>query len=149
MITAYLPKRIALTGATGALGFAFLRELFARLPEVRATLLVRRSSASFTAAPFQAWLEQNAERIKLIDGDICKLNKTQTDALVRTDGGLWHFAAVTSLTATDEDVARQIHEVNVEGTRHLAEALPALRPQASALSHQHGVRAGPPHRGDS
>jgi nucleoside-diphosphate-sugar epimerase len=122
MTPAYLPKRIALTGATGALGFAFLRELFTRLPEVRATLLVRRASASFAAAPFQAWLEQNADRVKLIDGDIRKLNHTQTDALVRTDGGLWHFAAVTSLNANDEDIAREINEVNVEGTRHLAEA---------------------------
>jgi nucleoside-diphosphate-sugar epimerase len=122
MTPAYLPKRIALTGATGALGFAFLRELFTRLPEVRATLLVRRASASFTAAPFQAWLEQNADRVKLIDGDIRKLNNTQTDALVRTDGGLWHFAAVTSLNANDEDIAREINEVNVGGTRHLAEA---------------------------
>ena len=122
MTPAYFPKRIALTGATGALGFAFLRELFARLPEVRATLLVRRSSASFAATSFQTWLEQHADRVKLIDSDLRGLNKTQTDALVRTDGGLWHFAAMTSLNATDEDVARQINEVNVEGTRHLAEA---------------------------
>jgi len=122
MTNAYSPKRIALTGATGALGFAFLRELFTRQPEVRATLLLRRSSASFEAAPFQAWLEQNADRLKIIDGDIRKLNRTQTDALVRTDGGLWHFAAVTALNARDEDIAREINEVNVEGTRHLAEA---------------------------
>jgi nucleoside-diphosphate-sugar epimerase len=122
MTPAYLPKRIALTGGTGALGFAFLRELFAHQPEVRATLLVRRASASFAAAPFQAWLVRHEDRVKLIDCDLCALNKTQTDALVRTDGGLWHFAAVTSLNATDEDVARQINEVNIEGTRHLAEA---------------------------
>lgn len=122
MIPAYSPKRIALTGATGALGFAFLRELFTRQPEVRATLLVRRTSASFEAAPFQAWLERHADRIKIIDGDVRKLNRTQTDALVRTDGGLWHFAAVTALNARDEDIAREINEVNVEGTRHLADA---------------------------
>jgi nucleoside-diphosphate-sugar epimerase len=122
MPDAYLPKRFALTGATGALGFAFLRDLFARLPEVRATLLVRRSSASFTAAPFQNWLGKNTARVTLIDGDIRELGKTQRDALVRTDGGLWHFAALTTLTANDDDVARQINEVNVEGTRHLVEA---------------------------
>jgi dihydroflavonol-4-reductase len=121
MTTAYLPKRIALTGATGALGFAFLRELFARLPEVRATLLVREASPSFAAEPFQAWLEQHAERVKLIDADLGALNKTQTDALVRTDGGLWHFAAVTTLNASDEELAQQIHKVNVEGTRHLVD----------------------------
>ena len=118
----YHPKRIALTGGTGALGFAFLREIFERQPELRATLLVRRSSASFAAKPFQAWLEINAERIKLIDGDIRELNRTQTDALVRTDGGLWHFAALTSLESNNDEVSRQIHEVNVDGTRRLAEA---------------------------
>lgn len=121
MTVAYSPKRIALTGSTGALGFAFLRELFTRLPEVRATLLVRQSSESFAAPSFQAWLEENTDRVKLIDGDIRALNKTQTDALVRTDGGLWHFAALTSLNAGDEEDARQVHEVNVEGTRRLVE----------------------------
>jgi len=121
----YQPKRIAITGATGALGFTFLRETFARLPELRATLLIRRSSPSFASESFQNWLNQHAERIKLIDSDICNLNRTQTDALVRTDGGLWHFAAQTSLNTTDEDVARQIHQVNVEATRHLAKACQA------------------------
>jgi nucleoside-diphosphate-sugar epimerase len=122
MSASYQPKRIALTGGTGALGFAFLRELFARQPEVRATLLVRRSSPSFAAKDFQAWLDQHADRIKLIDGDIRKLNRTQTDALVRTDGGLWHFAAVTSLNTNDDEVSKQIDEVNARSTRHLAEA---------------------------
>jgi nucleoside-diphosphate-sugar epimerase len=118
----YQPKRIAMTGATGALGFAFLRELFASRPEVRATLLVRSASPSFVAKDFQAWLQRHADRIKLIDGDIRELNRTQTDALVRTDGGLWHFAAVTSLKTTDDEVLQQIEEINVAGTRHLAEA---------------------------
>jgi nucleoside-diphosphate-sugar epimerase len=118
----YRPNRIALTGGTGALGFAFLRHLFAEQPEVLATLLVRRSSPSFNTPEFQAWLAGNSARVKLIDADLRKLNRTQTDALVRTDGGLWHFAAVTSLDTMDEDVARQIQEINVEGTRHLAEA---------------------------
>ena len=122
MTPPYSPKRIALTGATGALGFAFLRHLFARQPEVRATLLLRRSSPSFEAAPFQTWLERHADRVKIIDSDIRELNRTQTDALVRTDGGLWHFAAVTAPNARDEDIAREINEVNVEGTRHLADA---------------------------
>ena len=122
MTPAYLPKRFALTGATGALGFAFLREIFTRLPEVRATLLVRTVSASFKDAPFQAWLKENTDRVKLIDGDVRKLNNTQRDALVRTDGGLWHFAAMTDLVSNDEEIAAQINEVNIEGTRHLVEA---------------------------
>jgi nucleoside-diphosphate-sugar epimerase len=126
----YRPNRIALTGGTGALGFAFLRELFARQPDVRATLLIRRSSPSFNAPAFQAWLDRHADRVKLIDADLRKLSRTQTDALVRTDGGLWHFAAVTSLESNNEEVAQQIQEINVEGTRHLAEA-------CERSSHQH------------
>jgi nucleoside-diphosphate-sugar epimerase len=122
MPTIYQPKRIALTGATGALGFAFLRDLFMHQPEVRATLLVRCSSPSFATKDFQTWLDRHTDRIKLIDADIRNLSRTQTDALVRTDGGLWHFAAVTSLNARDAEVAKQIDEVNVGGTRHLAEA---------------------------
>ena len=118
----YSPKRLALTGATGALGFAFLRDFFSRRPESRATLLVRRSSASFTAAPFQDWLREHAARVTLIDGDIRELGRTQLDALVRTEGGLWHFAALTTLTANDEEVAAEIQEVNVEGTRRLIDA---------------------------
>jgi nucleoside-diphosphate-sugar epimerase len=118
----YSPRRLALTGATGALGFAFLRDFFSRRPESRATLLVRRSSASFTAAPFQDWLREHAARVTLIDGDIRELGRTQLDALVRTEGGLWHFAALTTLTANDEEVAAEIQEVNVEGTRRLIDA---------------------------
>jgi nucleoside-diphosphate-sugar epimerase len=118
----YSPKRFALTGATGSLGFAFLQDIFTRQPDARATLLVRRASATFNAAPFQAWLAENGARVTLIDGDIRQLGRTQLDALVRTEGGLWHFAAVTTLTAGDDEVAQQINEVNVEGTRRLAEA---------------------------
>ena len=118
----YKPRRIALTGATGALGFAFLRHIFACQPELRATLLVRRSSPSFAAHPFQTWLRQYSARIKLVEGDICRLNRSQIDALLETDGGLWHFAAITSLSTSDQDVARQIYQVNFEATSHLANA---------------------------
>jgi nucleoside-diphosphate-sugar epimerase len=119
---AYLPERLALTGATGALGFAFLRRNFERYPDLRATLLVRRASPSFQAAEFQKWLGQCHDRVTLVDGDVREPGPEALKALLDCDGGLWHFAALTSLTAECEDVARDIHAVNVKGTEQLAEA---------------------------
>src|SRR5277367_5353654 len=94
---AYCPQRLALTGATGALGFAFLRRHFQRDPKLKASLLVRRSSAAFQSDGFQSWLRANEQRVTLIEGDVRQLGKTELDALLEGDGGLWHFAAMTSL----------------------------------------------------
>jgi nucleoside-diphosphate-sugar epimerase len=144
---AYLPERLALTGATGALGFAFLQRNFQRFPELKATLLVRQASSSFQAAGFQAWLRANERRVTLIEGDVRQLDKTGIDALLPCDGGLWHFAAVTLLTAECEDTAREIHAVNTEGTQRLAEAWLGGRPAgpfyhvstAYVVGHRHGT----------
>ena len=125
---AYLPERLALTGATGALGFAFLRRNFQRDPKLQAHLLVRRSSAAFQAEIFQAWLRENEKRVTLVEGDVRHLGPEQLDALLPCDGGLWHFAAMTSLTAECDEVAREIHEVNVQGTERLADAWMHGRP---------------------
>jgi len=118
----YQPERLALTGGTGALGFAFLQRNFQHDPKLQATLLVRRASESFRAETFQTWLRENEKRVTLIEGDMRKLEKDQIDALLQTDGGLWHFAALTSLTAECEEVARDIHAINAEGTNRLVEA---------------------------
>ena len=119
---AYQPQRIALTGATGALGFAFLRRHFQRDPRLQASLLVRRASSAFQSGAFQNWLRENESRVTLVEGDVRQLGPEQLDPLLSCDGGLWHFAAMTSLTAECEEVAQQIHQVNVEGTQRLAEA---------------------------
>lgn len=121
-MSAYQPQRLALTGATGALGLAFLRHLFQRQPHLEATLLVRKTSAAFQAEEFQAFLRDNAARLTLVEGDVREVGPAQLDPLRACDGGLWHFAAMTSLTAENQDVARQIQEVNVEGTARLADA---------------------------
>jgi len=118
----YQPQRLALTGATGALGFAFLRHHFERDPKLQASLLVRKSSSAFQSEAFQDWLRGNESRVTLVEGDVRQLGPEQLDALLPCDGGLWHFAAMTSLTTESEVVTRQINEVNVEGTQRLAEA---------------------------
>ena len=143
----YHPKKLALTGATGALGFAFLVRQFQQDPTLQASLLVRKSSSAFQAAPFQAWLEKNASRITLVEGDIRQIGPDQLDPLLACDGGLWHFAALTSLTAECEDIARQIQEVNVEGTQKLADAWMGGRAAgpfyhistAYVVGHRHGT----------
>jgi nucleoside-diphosphate-sugar epimerase len=121
-MNAYQPARLAVTGATGALGLAFLRAQFRRDPALHAHLLVRRTSASFQADDFQHWLRQNEGRITLVDGDIRQLGARERELLIETDGGLWHFAAMTALTADSEETTRKIREVNVAGTERLLEA---------------------------
>jgi nucleoside-diphosphate-sugar epimerase len=118
----YRPQKLAMTGATGALGFAFLRRNFQNDPNLRASLLVRKSSSAFQSDLFQSWLRANESRVRLVEGDVRNLGVEQLDALRDCDGGLWHFAALTALTAASEEITRQIKEVNVEGTRRLADA---------------------------
>jgi nucleoside-diphosphate-sugar epimerase len=117
-----LPTTLALTGGTGALGFAFLRHQFQRQPQLRARLLVRRASASFQSGEFQQWLRENEERVTLVDGDMTSLGSRQLEALLDTDGGLWHFAALTALTTDIEQVTRDIRAVNLAGTERLVRA---------------------------
>jgi nucleoside-diphosphate-sugar epimerase len=119
---AYHPQKLALTGATGALGFAFLRRHFQLDPKLQASLLVRKASSAFQSEAFQGWLRENESRVTLVEGDVRQFGREQLDALLPCDGGLWHFAAMTSLTAESEEVTRQINEVNVEGVQRLAEA---------------------------
>ena len=119
---AYRPQRLALTGATGALGFAFLLRQFQHDPKLQATLLVRKTSSAFQSDIFQGWLRQNESRVTLVEGDVRQLGPDQIERLRDCDGGLWHFAAMTSLTTENEEVTRQINDVNVEGTQRLAEA---------------------------
>jgi nucleoside-diphosphate-sugar epimerase len=130
-MNAYHPARIALTGGTGALGFAFLRAQFRHHPALRATLLVRRSSASFQSHDFQNWLREHESRVTLVDGDMRRLESGDLSRLLDTDGGLWHFAALTSLDAECEETAREIREVNVLATERLLQAAlasPTRRP---------------------
>jgi nucleoside-diphosphate-sugar epimerase len=118
----YEPARLALTGGTGALGLAFLRAQFRRSPALQATLLVRRGSASFQSDDFQGWLRENEGRVTLVDGDVRSLGAEALRRLLEPEGGLWHFAALTSLDAESAETAREIHEVNAVATEKLLEA---------------------------
>lgn len=134
MMDAYLPEKLALTGATGALGFSFLRTQLARHPRLQAVLLVRKSSSAFRSPTFQQWLGAHRHRITLVEGDVRQATASQFGPLFETDGGLWHFAAMTSLVAENPSIARDIHEVNFQGTERLLEA---LRGNASSTPFYH------------
>ncbi len=143
----YLPERLALTGATGALGSAFLQSIFKRLPELKATLLVRKASSSFQTPAFQSFLQANSSRVTLVDGDVRNLGNEQLDALFPCDGGIWHFAALTALTAECEETARDINEINNVATQRLAESWLHGRPAgdfyhvstAYVVGERHGI----------
>jgi nucleoside-diphosphate-sugar epimerase len=128
----HAPAQLAITGATGALGFAFVRDQLSRNPRLKVTLLVRRVSAAFQAGSFQDWLAVNQDRVHLVEGDVRTIGAPPLDQLLSADGGLWHFAALTSLESDHAaDSAREIHEVNAGGTQRLVEAW------------RHGRGAGP------
>jgi nucleoside-diphosphate-sugar epimerase len=125
----YAPASIALTGATGSLGFAFLAAMIKKSPGVRAILLARTTSAAFTSEAFQSFLRRHRDRITIIEGDLTRLQDLPSDAirrLVSTDGGLWHFAASTKLRPGDSEVARETHELNDVGTRRLLDLFAAV-----------------------
>jgi nucleoside-diphosphate-sugar epimerase len=109
---------MAVTGGTGALGFAFLRRSFGTNPGLRARLLVRQSSESFQSPAFQGWLAQHRNHIHLLEGD---LRQEIPAGLIDPENGLWHFAALTALKSSPA-VAQETTEINVEGTRRLVDA---------------------------
>lgn len=119
----YSPERLALTGATGALGFAFLEQLLQRHPRLEAVLLVRRASAAFRSEIFQGWLKAQGDRVRLVDGDVRALPEEFLRAAAESDGGLWHFAALTALSADNAPLNAEIDAVNREATERLLEAL--------------------------
>ena len=116
----FRPSRVAITGAT-ALGRRFLAHLLETLPEVQVTALVRRSSRSAEAAAFRRLVEAHASRLTILDADLetLELTTAQRRSLAEADGGMWHFAASTSLDATSPDVAARIAAVNDAGTARL------------------------------
>lgn len=124
---AYRPQRFGVTGATSALGTRFLRRMLGAVSDLHVTALVRRNSPSFQRAAFQSLLAEHGVRIRLLDGDVRSLNlsASQRQALIETDGGLWHFAANTNLRPGSGDFAGEVWGVNDGGTAALLDLLRA------------------------
>jgi rSAM/selenodomain-associated transferase 1 len=117
----YRPSRLAITGATGALGRRFLAHLLDTVPEVRVTALVRGASRAAEASEFRRLIEVHTPRLTLLNADLetLELTPAQRRSLAETDGGLWHFAASTALDATSPDVAAKVTAINEGGTARL------------------------------
>lgn len=118
------PRRIAVTGATGSLGAAFVTAALARWPGLRVTALVRPGSDEGARGSFTALRARHGRRIDVVVGDLAGVDGLPRDAgalraLCDADGGLWHFAADTTLCPRDDAARRRIHEVNDRGTARL------------------------------
>jgi nucleoside-diphosphate-sugar epimerase len=130
------PRRIALTGATGSLGMRFLERMLRDVPGLEVAALVRRASPSFRAQSFQRLLARYGQQITLIDADLRSLclSGGARHALATTDGGLWHFAAATSLQVGSESTDRELWAVNDGGTASILDVLHACE-QPGPLFH--------------
>lgn len=143
----YCPRAIALTGATGQLGRAWLRTVAAEHPDVQLRLLVRGSSPALRDPQFLTLLKRFRSGVTLIEADLgaLRLNAAQITALTSADGGLWHFAANTNLSASSDRAAQQAHEVNGKGTAALlaiCEASPPNRFFHLSTAYVAGRRTG-------
>ena len=96
--TVYSPTRLAMTGATGAIGTRFLAGLLRDLPDLRVTVLARSAPPRFSAL-----LDRHAGRITAIEQDLrsLRLHPSQRKVLAESDG-LWHLAARTALDGADD-----------------------------------------------
>ena len=95
---AYAPARLAMTGATGAIGTRFLRRLLADLPDLRVTVVARSASPRF-----RALLDRFPGRVTVIEQDLrsLRLQPSHRRLLAESDG-LWHLAARTALDDADD-----------------------------------------------
>ena len=94
----YAPRRLAVTGATGAIGTRFVAGLLRDLPKLRVTVLARSPRP-----PLRALLDRYAGRVTVIQQDLCSphLSPSQRKLLTESDG-LWHLAARTALDGGDD-----------------------------------------------
>lgn len=105
----------------------FLTKLLNERPEVRVTALTRFASQSSWSHEFRRLLELHERRITLLNGDLpsLQLSDAERRGLVEADGGLWHFAASTTLHAANRSAEARIEEVNDGGTARLLGLLAA------------------------
>jgi len=92
------------TGASGFLGGAVVRELIARDREVRAVDLHRGPTL-------------NGLDVEFVHGDV--LDRPSLDIVFEDAGAVYHLAALISITG---DPDGRVHRVNVDGVRNVAEA---------------------------
>ena len=120
-------QRVALvTGATGFVGSHLVEALVARGWRVRC--LVRKSSVL-------RWLP--TDDVTLINGDVLTPGE-DLDRAVRNVGVVFHLAAVTSAANPDAYTS-----VNIEGTRHVVDAMKRCAPEALLVFCSSLSAAGP------
>lgn len=105
-----LPKKLLLTGATGLLGYALLRETHGRYA---VTGLARHPESITTPCPMEAADLQDADKLQSI------VQKIAPDIVI-------HAAAMTSVDQCEKN-PELAHAVNVGGTQNLLKALQGRR----------------------
>ena len=95
----YAPRRIAITGGTGALGGRYLARLLDELPQLHVTALLRPLPPGTAARRPAGWtqlLARHGARVTVIEQDLTdlSLSPAQRERLLEVDA-LWHFAAST------------------------------------------------------
>jgi nucleoside-diphosphate-sugar epimerase len=118
-------KRVyGVTGATGLLGWAWLRQLLAREPQVRVVALTRDPSQATASLRWRGLSPSERNRVQWVAVDLRSSTSLRAarPRLQQVDAAWWHFAAATHLSREpgSEELAR---EINAEGTRRLLETL--------------------------
>ena len=93
----YAPRRLAVTGAFGAIGTAFLGRLLHDLPDLRVTAIGRPAPPRFRRS-----LDRYADRISVVE-HLCslQLEPSQRRRLAEADG-VWHLAGRTASDDADD-----------------------------------------------
>ena len=109
---------LGITGASGLLGSAFLREQLERDRELRVIALQRNESAAFLAA----WPPVLRSQVEVVAADVATLQPTarMLAAARRVTVAWWHFAAATTL-AQNAAAVEETAAANEQGTERLLE----------------------------
>ena len=117
------PRRLAVTGGTGAIGVRLLDNWLHGWPDLQVTALVRTARP----AAFARLLDRYPKRVTLVEGDLCRLadlSPADRRRLGETDG-LWHLAASTAMHGRSADDAAT-WRVNDGGTRAVLDLLASV-----------------------
>lgn len=127
LMSAATSQRYVLTGATGALGYHFVRQVLAEDKNRSVSLLCRTKSSSFHRQEFQDLLATFGSRVEIIDSDLAEGRPTAAtrDAVERAEGGVWHFAARTVLRTNIQDSDELTRAANYDGTMRLLDLVQA------------------------
>ncbi|MEN8155494.1 MAG: NAD(P)-dependent oxidoreductase [Bacteroidota bacterium] len=138
-------ERVLLTGASGSMGFEAFKLLWERRERYEIVLLLRPSKKNRRL--FRPY-ERDGAGLKIVWGDA--LNREDVEEACRGIDWCLHTMALIP-PAADRD-PEMVYRVNLQGTRHIVEAIEAENPEHTRMVHigsvaQYGDRLPPVHVG--